>query len=200
MSKFDIESFIGFKYKSFTVIQLDKTVKRTRGSGNDYYYKCLCDCGFVSVRDKNQLLFSSRNNIDIICNNCRDKNRQIKNEKPQNKPEIDKKFLKVLADYKHSAKRRNIYFDLKLEDFKNNCLNDCHYCGIAPNKNRKKRNSKGFMAVNFNGLDRIDNKKGYVSDNIVPCCSDCNLAKRDLSTKAFLDMITLIYNNKVKTQ
>jgi hypothetical protein len=200
MSKFDVESIIGFKYKSFTVIQLDKIVKRTRGSGNDYYYKCLCDCGFVSVRDKNQLLFSSRNNIDIVCSNCRDKNRQIKNEKPQNKPEIDRKFLKVLADYKHSAKRRNIYFDLKLEDFKNNCLNDCHYCGIAPNKNRKKRNNKGFMAINFNGLDRIDNKKGYVSDNIVPCCSDCNLAKRDLSTKAFLEMITLIYNNKVKTQ
>jgi hypothetical protein len=56
------------------------------------------------------------------------------------------------------------------------------------------------MAINFNGLDRIDNRKGYVSDNIVPCCSDCNLAKRDLSIKAFLELVTLIYNNKIKTQ
>ncbi len=35
-------------------------------------------------------------------------------------------------------------------------------------------------------LDGIDSSKGYVKDNIVPCCSTCNHMKWNLSAKDFI--------------
>ena len=48
-------------------------------------------------------------------------------------------------------------------------LNDCHYCG-----------KKGP-----NGTDRVDNSKGYMKTNCVPCCKHCNYVKGDLSITDF---------------
>jgi hypothetical protein len=49
----------------------------------------------------------------------------------------------------------------------------CHYCGepnIVWDANSSNRKSN---------LDRKDNTKGYTFDNVVVCCKDCNLMKRD---------------------
>jgi len=46
---------------------------------------------------------------------------------------------------------------------------DCYYCG-----------EKGP-----NGIDRVDNLKGYIKGNCVPCCKHCNYVKGDLSIKDF---------------
>ena len=32
------------------------------------------------------------------------------------------------------------------------------------------------------GLDRIDNKKGYQLDNVIPCCRSCNVLRSDQFT------------------
>lgn len=37
-------------------------------------------------------------------------------------------------------------------------LQSCHYCEVLPS----------------GGLDRIDNTKGHIIDNVVPCCVKCN--------------------------
>lgn len=31
--------------------------------------------------------------------------------------------------------------------------------------------------LTYNGIDRLDNSKGYTIDNSVACCSKCNIAK-----------------------
>ena len=36
-----------------------------------------------------------------------------------------------------------------------------------------------------NGIDRIDNKKGYLYSNCVPACKHCNYVKGDLSLDDF---------------
>lgn len=36
------------------------------------------------------------------------------------------------------------------------------------------------------GLDRYDNAEGYYYENCVPCCSDCNVAKRDMPAEDFV--------------
>ena len=38
----------------------------------------------------------------------------------------------------------------------------------------------------YNGVDRIDNSRGYEEGNVVPCCRQCNWSKRDLTTEQFL--------------
>lgn len=45
----------------------------------------------------------------------------------------------------------------------------CEYC-------------RGPLPETSTGLDRLDNKIGYSSDNVVPCCSICNYARRDQFT------------------
>jgi hypothetical protein len=41
----------------------------------------------------------------------------------------------------------------------------------------------------FNGIDRVDNSKGYILGNCVPCCSWCNRAKADGTLAKFMDWI-----------
>jgi len=50
------------------------------------------------------------------------------------------------------------------------------------------KNGKGQYASPYiyNGLDRIDNEKGYLLDNVTPCCKICNQAKHALSLDDFL--------------
>ena len=48
----------------------------------------------------------------------------------------------------------------------------------------------------YNGIDRIDNNKGYTIDNIVPCCAKCNYAKGKLTLQEFKELIEGIYNHR----
>jgi len=72
--------------------------------------------------------------------------------------------------YKSRAKFKSLSFSLVLEEFKVLIRQPCHYCGIPST-----------------GLDRIDPKQGYRSDNVVSCCKRCNIAKNDQSYREFLD-------------
>ena len=75
--------------------------------------------------------------------------------------------------FKDNASRRGIPFDLTRKDVACIYKDPCHYCGV---------DMKVF------GMDRVDNDKGYAVDNVVPCCSDCNMAKRMMSREDFIGM------------
>ena len=49
--------------------------------------------------------------------------------------------------------------------------------------------------VFYNGIDRVDNNRGYEIENVVPCCTSCNSAKMDLSKEDFLCRIKRCYDN-----
>lgn len=83
-------------------------------------------------------------------------------------------------EYKKRAKKKNIDFLISKEDSNNYYNTNCYYCNDK---------IKGM------GIDRIDNKKGYVLDNIVPCCSKCNFMKHVLNKNEFLKRIKQISNN-----
>ena len=63
--------------------------------------------------------------------------------------------------------------------------NNCYYCG-KPGPN---------------GIDRVDNSKGYVTGNCVPCCKHCNYVKGALSVTDFKTWTERFVNhqNKHKT-
>lgn len=52
----------------------------------------------------------------------------------------------------------------------------CSYCG-------------GPLSPTGCGLDRLDNARGYVLGNVVPCCNDCNRARSDEFTPAEMRII-----------
>jgi hypothetical protein len=73
--------------------------------------------------------------------------------------------------YRESASRKNLEFELALQDFEDNWNKECHYCGDA---------------IPTIGFDRIDSNKGYVKSNLVLCCTTCNAMKSNLDTQTFL--------------
>lgn len=74
--------------------------------------------------------------------------------------------------YRISAKARKLRFELSKSDFQTLVSQRCHYCGG--------RGKYGNV-----GIDRVDSKGHYTCDNVVPCCSMCNVMKRDNSAEFF---------------
>lgn len=104
----------------------------------------------------------------------------------------------VYSNYKSKSKLKKWEFELSKEEFKNIVIQNCYYCGLPPNKfrlDRIKSNRKIDCSFLLNGVDRKDSEKGYVKDNVLPCCEDCNKAKRNLDINTFLKMIKSIYKN-----
>lgn len=83
----------------------------------------------------------------------------------------------LFSVYQHGAKKRGFVWDLSKEKFRDLTKQDCFYCGVKPSPYYAPGDVNG--AYIGNGIDRVDNTKGYVDGNVVPCCKMCNMAKND---------------------
>lgn len=83
------------------------------------------------------------------------------------------------------------YSDLGLKNRKN-IINEnefykliqkpCIFCGISP----------------CNGVDRCDSRFTYYTDNVQPCCFQCNIMKKNIDTDIFINKIYNVYTtNKI---
>jgi hypothetical protein len=81
--------------------------------------------------------------------------------------------------YKYDANRRNIDFHLSLQEFITIVSQKCNYCGL-------------YNESQFNGIDREDNNVGYIVDNCVSACSNCNLMKSNYEVSKFMEHIHAI--------
>lgn len=93
----------------------------------------------------------------------------------------DSALTGLFSSYRTTAKRRNFDFNLSIEEFKEITSKNCYYCEIEPSS----RMEKHKYIYYYNGIDRVDNSKGYIKGNIVPCCTQCNTKKGGMS----LDMV-----------
>ena len=72
---------------------------------------------------------------------------------------------------KSTAKKRGLFWDLGFEEYEQIRNKPCYYCGDQSPQTGA-------------GLDRIDNRFGYVASNVIPCCGSCNEIKgRGLSVE-----------------
>ena len=79
---------------------------------------------------------------------------------------------------KSGAKRRNLDFNLTFDDYELTFYNKpCFYCGTLNT-----------------GIDRLNSNEGYIDNNIVSCCWDCNEMKNTRSLEEFENHIIKIYN------
>jgi len=86
-------------------------------------------------------------------------------------------------EYKSSAKKRNIPFNISLEEFQTFWQKNCHYCGSA---------------ISTIGLDRIDSSLGYELENLRSCCTMCNRMKLDSTEEQWYDkMLTILKHQKI---
>lgn len=170
----------GKKFNRLTV------VKRVlpNAKWNSLRWLCKCDCGTEKI-----VLGGSLKNGNTKSCGCLH-NEYVKNRIRSN-PELVN-MRGIINNYKGNIKKRELKFELTEEQFKKLTQQDCYYCGEKP-KNVYKNKYRGEYI--YNGLDRLDNTKGYTIDNVVPCCITCNAAKRKLTLQEFKDLVERIYNN-----
>jgi 5-methylcytosine-specific restriction endonuclease McrA len=108
-------------------------------------------------------------------------------------------FLKLYSEYQRNAEKGGRTFLLDTDLFRQLTTSSCHYCGAPPSR-VKKRSDESYV---YNGIDRIDNAKGYEPENVVPCCWECNKSKGSKSYDDFMAWIKRIadfHNNRTESE
>jgi hypothetical protein len=126
-----------------------------------------CDCG----KEFKTLGTRLRNGKTKSCGCARQKN--------------DPPFNAIFNTYKKN--KRALKFKLTKSQVREITSSNCHYCGVSPQ--RVSVSQAGDVYV-YNGIDRVDNKKGYIEENCVPCCTLCNRAKSNYSVEVFEEWIS----------
>jgi hypothetical protein len=104
----------------------------------------------------------------------------------------------VLYVYKYGAKGRKLAWKISGSAFNRLCEGNCHYCGLPPS-NVYRAKGGALTPFTYSGLDRQDNSKGYIEENVVSCCKLCNRAKRDMSLVEWNEWLTRIRTKKLTT-
>jgi hypothetical protein len=82
------------------------------------------------------------------------------------------------------AYNRELLFTITEIDFEKLAIQPCYYCGF-------------YSKSRLNGIDRIDNNKGYILNNCITCCKMCNIIKNTQHPNEFLDKVESIINNTI---
>jgi len=110
-------------------------------------------------------------------------------------PPIERTARSLRGSYRRIAeKQRNMRFDISPYKFRQLTSQDCFYCGKPPEQEFKNK-AKEPTTYLYNGLDRVDNTKGYYLDNVVPACGTCNEMKSKMTLENFKEKIEKIYHN-----
>ena len=84
--------------------------------------------------------------------------------------------------YKDRAEKKELPFDISKETFSHYTDLPCYLCG------------KEVSDTHSNGIDRLDNSKGYTLDNIRSCCGICNYMKKSYEYDEVIKKLCLICN------
>jgi len=156
----------GLKFGKLIVLK-HAGYKIINGHKHSNQWLCKCDCGNEVVRTTSTLQNSSTDCNDPKCRFGYGLAAQHR----------------LYLTYKKSSKKRGIKFRICKELFIHLTSQNCHYCGSSPQKVQKSTHNNGDYV--YNGIDRIDNTKGYIKTNVVPCCTYCNAGKLDRTTAEF---------------
>ena len=151
---------------------------------NRYYVTCKCDCGTIKDIAQNSLRQTQTKSCGCLWHE------KIAKGGWNKLADSESAFRTLYRNYRNRAEQKELDFNLSPLDFKHLVVQDCHYCGKSPSQ---KINSKYNGAFIYNGIDRKNNKIGYIEDNCVACCKDCNTLKRNLSYDEFIKYFTKIY-------
>lgn len=145
-------------------------------------WSCQCTCGNQPIYTTEQIL-----NYGIVSCGC-------KNKAKKSSGECVKNYL--IRNYKYEAAiNKNLPFELSKEQCEEFFQANCYYCASPPsctlrmkqmttsNKGRYNRSTP----YTYNGIDRVDNSKGYTTENCVTACVNCNKAKNNRPLQNFIN-------------
>jgi len=170
----------GKKFGRLTVIRRSYPNKKGQPM-----WLCKCDCGTEKIISGNRLKVGDAKSCGCL-----------RKEAPNNKKRLNlglANMRSIMRGCKRKAKKQGLDYKLTEEQYRAITQKDCYYCGAKPNNISKNEGRYGVYI--YNGIDRVDNNKGYTMDNIVPCCKRCNYAKKNHTLQEFKDWIKRIYDN-----
>lgn len=150
---------------------------------------CNCSCGNTHIVTGSNLGSGNVKSCGCLC-----KETTAKTGRAQRRD--DSAFNSLLSSYRHNAKTRGYVFNVSCEAFKDITSQPCFYCGAEPE--RVFRNARRTSTYLYNGLDRVDNSKGYVLGNLVSCCAVCNQGKHTQTQDEFQAWIERVYEHTRK--
>ncbi len=168
---------VGNRYGRLTVLK--ETEQRASGA---IKWLCQCDCGEQSKVSGAFL----RNGMTKSCGCLQrsvagDRTRLALGEAASND---------LFRVYRTGAQKRNLAWELTKAQFLELTQRECYLCRALPEKIRQ--NITKNSPYIYNGIDRVDNTKGYTSKNCRACCEMCNRMKSNWDLDSFLSHINLI--------
>jgi hypothetical protein len=163
---------VGQKHNDFTIVRSTKHIITEAGKHHTRW-ECLCDCGKLFVITTKQI---KRGQKSCGCHKFNSMFRRTLTDDQAN-------IRKILRHYQASAKKRGFCWELTEEQATQLLFFNCFYCGSQPS--RICDYLKYCKPTIVSGIDRKDNKIGYVINNCVSCCKVCNRAKLDASKEEF---------------
>lgn len=161
------------------------------------YWYCSCKCGGYAIASTANLRRGS-----VKTCGCSNK-RAISLMKTKNsRPAGRSSERQLYSTYRSAADRRGYEFLLTEEEFVTIARGNCVYCDAPPVVRRFKRRN-GTQELNgpavLNGIDRVDNSKGYILSNCAPCCKACNLSKGTRTVEEYIAHCRRVYERCVST-
>lgn len=183
ISETQVKNLIGEKFNNLLVIKKVSTPTNIKDKSRAYWL-CMCDCGKEKIVSSQHLI---RGYVICCGQSCMEHPKKIESAKNR-----------IYNTYKLSAIKRNLVFSLNKEDFLKIITENCFYCGAEPSNKMKINGINRYIF--YNGIDRINNKKGYIVDNVVPCCPDCNHAKSNKTIECFYEWVMRIYKYSIQNK
>lgn len=153
---------IGMRYNMLMVVK--KLPSKVCGDKSKYYKKrmwlCKCDCGNMTEANTGSLTCDKKKSCGCLTSTKSAEN-SIKSRYKIVKQ--DAGYRSIYSSYKLNAKSRKFDFNIDFDYAVSIMKSDCHYCGIEPSNTYM----KSYYNATYNGIDRVDNTKGYEMDNIV---------------------------------
>jgi hypothetical protein len=168
------------------VLRVDTAID-TKGRLRSYTtYECSI-CG-IECKERNDK-YRQRNGL------CRKCVYQENSKKHQKNADFEKVATNIMFDRLNKRySKKGLICNLNNDELYKHLKGDCHYCGEKPSNNMIYRQKYFTYEFSYNGLDRIDSKKGYIKGNVVSCCKRCNIAKSDMEYSEFINHIKRIFN------
>lgn len=145
---------------------------------------CRCVCGTV-------IKVQARHVVRGTTKSCGCYGRAMRaaiNRDLRRKPLGEASFNNLYGQYRATAKKLNREFSLTKEQFRALTKRPCHYCGTPP----AQEHCAGYGAYRYNGIDRVDNEKGYTPQNSTTCCFRCNRAKGTSTAEEFTNWLNAL--------
>lgn len=147
------------------------------------FWNCLCrSCNKIFLVGSNSLRNKSKS-----CLKCR---KTAEKEILKNPEDVI--YRQIFARYRNEALRRKLPFKITYETAVKFFKSDCFYCNNGPiSYSTYLKHTTYYM-----GIDRVDNAKGYVNNNIVPCCKPCNNKKFAVTKSQIATLYSLLYETE----